>query len=383
MLLWLAYALAIFWTWQAVSNLPSLLIVAYLPESLSQQGAKAPPAVTIIVAACDEEETIVQTLEQLASQTYPNCAIVAINDRSTDHTGERMREVAARRSQIRVVDIEALPHGWLGKNHALYIGAMHAQSEWLLFTDADVIFEPSAVARMVTYARANMTDHLVVTPQIDAPSLTLKALIAFFLLNFTLAFRPQKVSNPRSRAFIGMGACNFVRRSAYESVGGHEAIKRRPDEDIRLGQRLKRAGFRQAFCPARHFARVRWYPSVSAMARGLEKNTLALFLYSPSLLMTAMIPYALVYVGPFAELFWLRGATEWLAVYTACLTAMLYLASLRFTDYSRWLVLTLPFAASLFGGILVRAALLTGYRGGIDWRGTFYPLSELRRKGDS
>ncbi|MCY0902168.1 MAG: glycosyltransferase [Firmicutes bacterium] len=379
--------LALFWIVQGLVHVPSLSRVRPLPflgdqldlpkQALSRAGDAA--AVTVILAARDEEAAIAATLEALAAQTWPHLKIIALNDRSRDRTGLRMREAAAQSARIQVIDIDVLPEGWLGKNHALTVGAREAEADWLLFTDADVAFSADAVARMVGYAEREGLDHLVVSPELIADSFWLRSLIAFFLFNFILAFRPQKAINPRSRAFMGLGACNFVRRTAYEAIGTHAAIRLRPDEDIRLGQRLKQAGYRQQFVPARAFARVRWYDSVAAMANGLEKNTLALFRYSPTWLMLSMIPFLLIYVVPFVNVLYMRGFSEGMALLALAAMAAVYGATQRFTAYTPALFLVLPVSATLFAAILVRAAWLTARQGGIYWRGTFHSLQELRK----
>ena len=102
------------------------------------------PALSIILAARDEERSVGESVKSMLAQDYSGMLeVIAVNDRSTDRTGEILEELATRYpDRLRVLNVESLPEGWLGKTHALYAGAAQAQGEWLLFTDADVIFAP-------------------------------------------------------------------------------------------------------------------------------------------------------------------------------------------------------------------------------------------------
>lgn len=366
--------LALFWTFQFVHTVPALLRTPWLPAAGEPATAAS---VTVIVAAKDEQDAIVDTLRLLGAQTHPDLEIIAVDDRSTDDTRARMQQAAAEIPQLRVLVIEDLPHGWLGKNHAIARAATLARGEWLLLTDADVRFAPDAVSRAVQFASEHGIDHLVVAPKLRAPTFWLKSLIAFFILNFTLGFRPQYAANPRSKAFIGLGACNLVRRSVYEAVGTHAAIAMRPDEDLRLGERIKRAGFVQRFLPAKNFAEVQWYSSAADMIRGLEKNSLAIFRYSPLLLACSLIPYVYVYLAPFAALLFGRGELLIVALWTLLAMAVTYATTQRFTGYPAWLFVTTPISACVFAYALLRAAWLTTVRHGVYWRGTFYDIRQL------
>src|SRR5690606_31145145 len=146
---------------------------------------------------------------------YPDFEIVAVDDRSTDATGAILDRLAAEDPRLRVVHIAELPPGWLGKNHALWLGARESTGQWLLFTDADVVLEPTALGRAVEFARTRGLDHLTVAPQLVLPSLAVQAFVGTFLTLFSLFARPWRCRDPRSRAHLGIGAFNLLRREAY------------------------------------------------------------------------------------------------------------------------------------------------------------------------
>src|ERR1700746_1186982 len=113
--------------------------------------------VSIIVPARNEEEDIEQGLRGLLALDYDNYQVIAVNDRSTDRTGEIMDRVAASPAAhgcLRIVHVSELPAGWLGKTHAMWSAGLEATGEWLLFTDADVLFKPDVLRRALTYAEA-------------------------------------------------------------------------------------------------------------------------------------------------------------------------------------------------------------------------------------
>lgn len=153
--------------------------------------------------------------------------------------------MAAADARLRVVNITELPAGWLGKNYALYQGAERAIGELLLFTDADVVMDPSTLAKAVSYLKAGYLDHLAVMPKVYLPSLIPRLFCSAFGIFFSGYIRQWKAKDPASRSFVGIGAFNLVTKEAYKSSGTHRAIAMRPDDDIKLGKLLKKAGYRQ------------------------------------------------------------------------------------------------------------------------------------------
>src|SRR4051812_28380349 len=135
------------------------------------------PMVSIIVAARDEGPHIERALQSLLAQQYDELEIIAIDDRSADDTGKILDRMATQNQRLRVLHITELPPHWLGKNHALHQGAAIASGDYLLFTDADVVFAADAVARSVAFARSRNIDHLTMGPELDSPGLWLTLVI--------------------------------------------------------------------------------------------------------------------------------------------------------------------------------------------------------------
>src|SRR4029077_8218291 len=219
------------------------------------------PRVSIIVPARNEEETIEQALNTLLALDYDNYEVIAVNDRSTDRTGEIIERIAESHSQnprpvagtetrvghpaLNLVHHSELPPGWLGKTHAMWTAANHATGDWLLFTDADVLFKPDSVRRALAYAESEPADHLVMFPRMIMKRPGEYMMIAFFQTMFMFGHRPWKVADPSTDDHMGVGAFNLVQRRVYDAVGTYEALRMEVLDDMKLGKVVKKAGFAQ------------------------------------------------------------------------------------------------------------------------------------------
>lgn len=337
------------------------------------------PSVSVVIAARNEAGTIEAALRTVLALEYAPLEVVVVNDRSSDGTGAILRRVAREAPELRVLEVDALPAGWLGKNHALSVGAKAARGEWILFTDADVHFGPSALAHGMGLAREAGVDHLAVAPRLRMRGVLLELFAGAFTFLFAHMIRPWRARDPRSRRHIGIGAFNLVRREAYTSVGGHAPIRMRPDDDLQLGKLLKLRGYRQDVAFGGDLVSVEWYSSLRAAARGLEKNTFSAFDYSLPRAALAGTIAVCVTLLPFLLLPFASGPAFWLSLGTCLLLLLLHAGSTRAAGGRPLLALLLPLAMLLVFVIGGRATALTLLRGGIRWRDTFYPLEELRR----
>ena len=344
-----------------------------------QAGDPNGPRVSVIVAARDEEIHIELALQSLLAQQYADFEIIAIDDRSADDTGAILDRMAARHSRLRVIHVTELPPHWLGKNHALHTGAGIATGEYLLFTDADVVFAPDALARAVAFAKARGADHLTVGPEIESPSVLLTLVVTFFTLGFMGYYRPWQAEDPERQEHIGIGAFNLVRTALYREFGGHSRIALRPDDDIKLGRLVKLAGARQVIGSGTGVIRVKWYSTVGELGRGLRKNTFAGLHYSLPFAIGAIILQLVVNVWPFVALFVTSGAVWWLNASSALVLMTMYALVAHGVGSKAWLAIGYPIAALIFVYIVIVAVGSTVVRGGIEWRGTFYSLAELKK----
>lgn len=346
------------------------------------------PPLSIIAAARNEARGIEAAVTSLLRLDYPALEIVIVNDRSTDDTGAILEHLSADvsadvgsgfsrsfRQTLKIVNIHELPAGWLGKNYALHVGAETATGDLLLFTDADVVFEPSALRRAVTLMEEQKVDHLAVIPDIVVPGVALNAFVAAFGVFFSMYTRPWKVRDPQSRAHIGVGAFNLIRAEVYRAFGGHRPIAMRPDDDIKLGKLVKKHGFHQDVAVGPELITVEWYASIRELIDGLMKNAFAGVDYSLWKVVGSTISLFLINIWPFVALFVTGGLTRTLnAVSVVFIVLVFWTVNRTRVAY----VLGFPAAALLFIYIMWRSALIAVLRGTITWRGTAYPLSQMR-----
>jgi cellulose synthase/poly-beta-1,6-N-acetylglucosamine synthase-like glycosyltransferase len=336
------------------------------------------PSVSLIVAARNEERHIEQAVRSLVQLDYPNLEITIVNDRSTDSTRNILDRLAADFSQLNVAHLTELPCGWLGKNHALKVGAERSHGEWLLFTDADVLFEPTTLRRAIVYAQTHGVDHLAATPDCHMRSWLLTSFVVTFSIYFSLFVRMWAIRNPRSRAHIGIGAFNLIRAKVYRTVGGHERIRLRPDDDVKLGKIVKLAGYRQDVVHGMGLIGLEWYRTLGEVVRGLEKNAFAGTDYSIPLTVVSSGLSLVCNVWPYIGVFVIPGPTRWLYV-AVCLT-LWWIAwiTARGMEVRQSTALGFPLGVVILTYIQWRTMLLNYFQGGIRWRDTHYPLAELK-----
>jgi glycosyltransferase involved in cell wall biosynthesis len=347
-------------------------------RDVSPDAGPNPPRVSIIVAARNEERNLRQAITTLLNLSYANYELIVVNDRSEDATGKILAELSAETARLKVIQIQTLPQGWLGKNHALWAGSQHADGGLFLFTDADIIMEPTVLSRAVNFMHDNRLDHLAATPAMTMPTTFLGMFGAAFIVIFSLFARPWKARDPNSRFHIGIGAFNLVKAAVYRQVGGHETIRLRPDDDIKLGKIIKRAGFRQDAAYAPEFLSVEWYASIGDVIRGLEKNAFSGADYNIPLVLAGVVFHLLGSVWPFVAIFIVSGWSQLIYLATALLILLTVADSARFHHSRPWYAIGYPLTAALFVYIMLRTMVLNLSQGGIRWRGTFYSLRELK-----
>jgi glycosyltransferase involved in cell wall biosynthesis len=364
------------------------------------------PRVSIIVPARNEEETIEQCLRSLLALDYENYEVIAVNDRSTDRTGEIMERVmrdshfsqkkpevghpdSAVRSQkflslftapeLRVIQHSELPRGWLGKTHAMWTAAKTASGDWLLFTDADVLFKPDSLRRALAYAEHEHADHVVLFPRMIMKRPGEYMMIAFFQSMFMFGHRPWKVADPSTDDHMGVGAFNLVRRRVYEAVGTYQALRMEVLDDMKLGKVVKNAGFAQRNVFGGDLISIRWAHGAFGVVNNLTKNFFAVLSFQPWRTVLSAFGLAFLNYGPFLGLWLAHGWAR--APYAIALVSMLliYIGMSWRSAVPAYYLLLHPVSTTLFIYTLLRSMILTLWNDGIVWRGTKYPLEELRR----
>jgi len=335
------------------------------------------PKVSVVLAALNEEEDLPKCLASLAAQDVEGLEVILVNDRSTDRSGEIMQSFAGAHPNWKYIEIKELPEGWLGKPHALHQGSLKTTGEYIIFTDADVKFEPPACREILGIAIQNDFDHLCAGPQFTAQDPILKSMLLVFTSSLVRLLKPSRMGlSPHS--YIGVGAFNLVRKKSYKELGGHEKLRLSVLDDIMLSKLFAQAGKNHFFMEGKAFLSLDWYPNALAMIRGLGKNGFAAMRYSwinvfamlALTLLTYILPYlGLIYATGFAWKFLLTV----LVVNTSVNAYFAYKIS-----YSPLYALAMPLASLCIAYAHIRSATIASLRGYVSWRETRYTLKSLR-----
>jgi len=337
------------------------------------------PRVSVVFTARNEGHTVGAAVPTMLALDYPDLELIAVDDRSDDNTGAELERLAATDPRMKVIHLTELPAGWLGKTHGLQRGGAAATGEWILFTDADIHFlQPDVLRRAVGYARANSIDHLSAIPRLHEQGNWLGICVGGFSLNFALFLRPWRITDPRSPSHGGIGAFNLVRASTYHKLGGHEPLRFRPDDDVKLGKLMKAGGFSEMVHGADALS-VAWYASTGELIRGLTKNAFPGCDYRIWLVLGSVAAHLIFFVWPVAALVVATGLAWQLDVAAVVIMLGVAVDNQRFDGGRGWHGLFFPVGTLVLDYILLRSMVVTIARGGITWRGTHYPLRELKR----
>jgi len=337
------------------------------------------PRISLIFAARDEQEKLPRALATLAQIDYPLLEIIAVNDRSSDGTPGILSAAAKRDARLRIENVRTLPDGWLGKPHALQRAYEVSAGEWLLFTDADVCFKPDSLRRAMGMALSLELDHLTLMGDVEMHGFWEKTVLTFFALGFYIGTNPAAVADPNSRAYLGVGAFQLVKRSAYEASGTHRRLAMEVVDDLKLGKILKRAGFRSGVGLAGDYVSVRWHAGLGSIVEGVTKNFFAVAGYRTRTVAFELAGIFCANLLPFVALPFVHGWTQALAAASAIIALAAHSGTARVLKAPGWYALTQPLGAAIFAYMLLRSTVVTLKQGGVVWRDTFYPLDELRR----
>jgi glycosyltransferase involved in cell wall biosynthesis len=343
----------------------------------------APPLVTVIVPAKDEEATIADCLAAVCGQSYPCLEILVVDDRSRDRTGAIAREFARTDPRVRVLTINELPPGWTGKTHALHAAAQEARGDWFWFVDADTRFVPDNLRIVMEYARAHSAALVSLLPEMRCETFwecVVQPLASIVLMQ---SYPLLLVNSERSPLAFANGQYILIRRAAYEAAGGHGAVRDRFVEDIALAGRVKRLGFPIRVALARQLGSTRMYASLEQIVAGWSRilydalgrsswrllvRALDALVFSQSghvALFAALVMLAWGDAGPFSRwLMFLSLIHHWLAF---TVMRRVYRLSVPRSQHVAWY----PLGNVVLDAILLKAIWLC-LTGRVRWRGTQY-----------
>jgi glycosyltransferase involved in cell wall biosynthesis len=380
---WIAgCVLGLAWFWRLVDAAVGVPKIADVSGPEWDRKPPGGPKVSIVVPACNEAADIEATLNRLLTLEYDNYEVIAVDDRSTDQTGAIMERIASTGppGRLKVIRIADLPAGWMGKPHAMWSASNLASGDWLVFTDADVLFKPDSLRRALAYAESESADHLVLFPRMIMKHPGEKMMIAFFQTLFVFGHRPWKVADPKTKDHIGVGAFNMIRRKVYEALGTYKALRFDVLDDMKLGKVVKNGGYAQRNVFGEDLISIRWAKGAWGVVENLTKNFFAIMSFQWPRALASCFALAFLNLMPFIGVVLAHG---WARLgYGVALFSMfsIYVGMSRKSDIPPYYFLLHPVSTTLFVYTMLRSTFLTLARGGVVWRGTFYPLEELKKE---
>ncbi len=372
-MLWWLVPLSVLWLVVVVHD---LLALRHLPSLPPRPPDAEPRDATVVMAVRDDVAHVGASVQSLLQQQHVDLRVVVVDDRSRDGTGEMLARLAANDPRLRIVTVRELPPDWLGKTHALHVGAADVTTRWLLFVDGDTRLAPDALARAIAAAEQAGADHVTLAPAQRHTTLAGRACLLAFLLPM-LRLIVLANATPQ-RAFVGAGAFNLVRTEAYRKVGGHAALRLEIVDDAWLGRLLFRAGCRSRVWLAVDALDIEWGGTPRELVRVTTKNGFAGMRYHTLLACAVCLLVFTLCAAPLAAPL-LVGAWGWLP-FGACVASVLpAMALARRQSWSPTAGLLVPIARLLLPVAILNSVFVTLRQGGVRWRDTFYPLAQLRR----
>jgi chlorobactene glucosyltransferase len=355
-------------------------IVIALRSRVAIEPAPVPldaPRVSIVVPARNEEYQIERCVRSLLAQEHPHLDVIVVDDQSQDATASIVEMLAREDDRLRLIPGEALPEGWVGKPWALHQGLRYAGGDWVLFTDADTIHDPGALAAALGFARAHEIDVLsLLTRQIMAtPAEQLLLPSILFTIGFAIGSLDSINDMERENALFN-GQYILARRAAFEAIGGHEAVRNEIAEDLELARKFKADGrFRTALVRSNGLVRVRMYRNFGELWEGFVKNFWVGARDRPALALLGIAFLAcLSPITPVAILIalalhaWSASALLACAVAVAILGAAYGMAGF---GMPRYLAACLPIGIAATVAIAATSIVRRAF-GGVAWRGRRY-----------
>jgi chlorobactene glucosyltransferase len=374
---WIAAGLFSLWNIRGVT--------VFRPDSFVELPARF-PRVSILLAARNEQETLPATLDSLLKLDYPDFEIILVDDDSDDRTGEIADEWARHHGasgKLRVIHNHVLPPGWRGKVHAMDLAVEAATGEWILATDADVVFHPSLLRQAVAAAIRKDLQFLSLTPELEMQSFAEKVVMPAFGFLLFMLFPLRRVNSPRSSRAMAAGAFLLMKHDDLKALGGYAQLRNTLIEDLRMAELFKRNGRRTYLGLTRGVFFTRMYKNWREVFEGLARSAWEGTGCSLSKVLAGVTGAVGLAVFPWISLVvlsfdrWFSGtpahnAALWAAVAASAASAIVYAPVVVFAGLPVFYVFTLPFAALFYSAVSISSALNSLAGPGLSWKGRRY-----------
>ncbi len=335
------------------------------------------PAVTAVIPARDEAESVGETIGSLLRQNYPGpFNVILVDDQSSDSTAQVARDAAATvgaGDRLTIIAGRPLPAGWTGKLWAQQQGFEHAENApllpaYLLFTDADIVYAPDALSSLVARAEAHGLVLTSLMAKLRCQSFAERAFVPAFIFFFQILYPFAWVNDPRRSTAGAAGGCMLVRRDALREQGGLAAIRDALIDDCALAKLLKRRG--PIFLALTERVRsIRAYPALADIRRMVSRTAYAQLRYSPLLLAGTVLGLALTYLAPVALALFASGVPQFIGIFVWMIMALAFRPTLRFYALSWLWAPALPAIAAIYMAFTLDSAYQHARGRGGMWKG--------------
>lgn len=377
-LLW--FALAIFLVWCAKGT------TILRPGQAARIPGHA-PRVSIIVPARNEEDALPAALESFVELDYPDYEVIVVDDASTDGTGRIADEWSARaggRAPVRVIHNRELPDDWTGKVHALSVAARAVTGDWILATDADMVFHPEILKLAISLALEKDAQLVSLIPEFEMGGFWEMVILPAFTLLLSTLYPMRLVNRPNFPRALAAGAFILMRRADFEALGGYEPLKDTVVEDLRMAERFKKHGRRIYLAATRGLFHTRMYSGLGELWEGLSRSAFEGSGFSVAKIAGGIMVGTVVGVLPTVALIALalggarpgQSSPDEIALSLALATwvesALIYLPVMIFLRVPIYYVFTLPLAAIFYMGVAVNSMFKSVFGSGVPWKGRRY-----------
>ncbi len=264
----LASALSIAVTAHTAFNLTKLRAPSWSGELISEK-------VSVLIPARNEEGHIALTIESVRNQIgLSDYEIIILDDQSSDSTATILGDISSHDPQVTVVtNVVNPPDGWLGKPHACHLLSQAATGSVLVFVDADVILEPTAIAACVDLLRNKNFGLVAPYPQ-QLAGTSIERLVQPLVTWSWVATMPLGIAETSLRPSLSAANGQFLifDSLAYSTSGGHARVKGEVLEDIALMRSLKLSGYQCATVNGSELAHCRMYEEPDSLVNGYTKS---------------------------------------------------------------------------------------------------------------
>lgn len=341
------------------------------------------PFISVVVAAKDEEANIATCVRSMLAQDYPNFEMVVCNDRSADRTAKIVQELAAQDRRLRLINIDSLPDGWFGKNNAMQNGVAATTGQWVCMIDADCRFHsPRTLSTALQYAFDKRSDMLSVLPRLEMRTFWDYVIQPVCSGLMMIWFHPDRVNNPARPNAYANGAFMLMKRTTYQAIGTHQAVKQCLNEDMHMARIAKEKGLALRVVRGGRLYSVRMYTSFGQTIRGWGRIFFGTFGTLRRLAITmavavimGLLPYlsaamglTMAAIGAEHEKLWL--ATGLVALTAAVLQLTVMYRFYKLVDGKPSLAWTYPLGCTM--AIAALCISLSRLRKGavVNWRGS-------------